>query len=381
MDSNRSPLCVALMLESEGMGGAEVVMFNLAMALRERGHRVFPIVSESKEPGARKSWLGDRFRDHRFEPHTYHRRHALEISQVRKLSALLRHRDVEVLHGHEFDGAVFGAAAAIISGRSCIATMHGNQGVTAAWRNRTALRWAFRRCSAVTAVSRVSKRQFDHDLGCDPSVISVVHNGVPVRRGDPAPVRRELGLRDGELLILAVGNLVPRKGHIVLLRALKLLQERGLAIPWRLAIAGGGASDERPRLEAFAREQELSDRVHILSQRDDVPDLQAAADVFAMPSLWEGLPLAMLEAMFAGSAIVASRISGIPEAVEDEAQGLLVPVADEEALAGALARLLKDPTLRARLGKSALERATREFTIDAMTDAYEKLYRSASAST
>jgi glycosyltransferase involved in cell wall biosynthesis len=379
MDLNRSSLRVALMLESEGMGGAEVVMFDLAVALRERGHRPVPIVSESDKPGGAKSWLGEKFRDNGFKPHTYHFRHALEVGQVRKLGALLRQQEMEVLHGHEFDGTVYGAAAAAIAGRACIATLHGNQTMTAAWPKRAALRWAFRSCHAVTAVSQVTKGQFDQDLGCDPGAISVVRNGVPVRRGDAAPVRRELGVREGELLILAVGNLIPRKGHIVLLQALQHLCARGLTASWHLAIAGVGAGDERPRLEAFARENGLSERVHILGQREDIPDLQAAADVFAMPSLWEGFPLAILEAMLAGTAIVASRVSGIPEAVEEEVQGVLVPPGDVEALAGALARVLADPVLRASLANGARERAEREFTIDAMTDAYESLYRSACA--
>jgi glycosyltransferase involved in cell wall biosynthesis len=114
--------------------------------------------------------------------------------------------------------------------------------------------------------------------------------------------------------------------------------------------------------------------MHILLSRDDVPSLQAAADVFCMPSLWEALPLAVLEAMFASTAIVASETSGIPEAITNEREGLLVPAGDDAALAAALRRVLESPAERARLATAALHRARAEFTIGSMADAYERLY-------
>ena len=118
-----------------------------------------------------------------------------------------------------------------------------------------------------------------------------------------------------------------------------------------------------------------SDRVTLLGQRWDVYDLHAAADIFVMPSLWEGLPLALLEAMHAGTAIVASRTSGIPEAITDGVDGLLTPPGDEVALRDALVRLLPDASERARLGAAALARARSKFSLDRMTDEYEALYR------
>src|SRR5581483_746525 len=161
--------------------------------------------------------------------------------------------------------------------------------------------------------------------------------------------------------------------------ALARLEAEGLGVPWRLAIAGGRGGPERDRLAAFAAEHRMSDRVHLLLKRDDVPDLNAAADVFCMPSLWEGLPLALLEAMLAGKAIVASAASGIHEAIADGEQGLLVPPGDDAALAHALGKVLLDPNLRARLGEAARRRAEAEFTIERMADRYERLYADALA--
>jgi glycosyltransferase involved in cell wall biosynthesis len=118
----------------------------------------------------------------------------------------------------------------------------------------------------------------------------------------------------------------------------------------------------------------LEDRVHIVMGRDDIPNLQALADIFAMPSLWEGLPLALLEAMVAGTAIVASAAGGIPEAITDGREGILVPPGDLQALTSGLRRLLDDHTLRDEFGKAAARRAREEFTVEVMADQYLTLY-------
>jgi glycosyltransferase involved in cell wall biosynthesis len=117
--------------------------------------------------------------------------------------------------------------------------------------------------------------------------------------------------------------------------------------------------------------------VHLLGHRDDVADLLAAADLFAMPSLFEGLPLAVLEAMFAGTPVVASAVGGIPEAVRDGLEGRLVPAGAVGPLSEVLAELLSDADRRAALGKAARQRAESEFTISHMADAYERLYTGA----
>src|SRR5262249_21470882 len=126
----------------------------------------------------------------------------------------------------------------------------------------------------------------------------------------------------------------------------------------------------------FAAEHGLT-RVHFLGHREDVPDILAAADVWVMPSLSEGLPLALLEAMFAGKAIAASAVGGIPEVIVAEQHGLLVPPRDPMALAASLGRLLGSAELRATLGRAAKERATTQFSVAHMTDDYERLYAEA----
>lgn len=365
---------IALMLESDGPGGAEIVVFDMAQELRARGHDVVPI-----GPAAGEGWLGGKLRAAGFEPETYAEGRPPDPRVVRQLVEIVRRRGIELIHAHEFTMAVYGAAASWWTGVPQVVTMHGNMTMTDVWRRRTALRLAFGQSHSVTGVSDATKEQLDRDLGLAPGVLGVIRNGIPVRRGDAGPIREELGVKPDELLIIAVGNLDERKGHIFLLQALAELQAAGLSRPWRLAIAGGRGGPQRPVLEAFAAEHGFADRVHILSHRDDIPDLQTAADIFVMPSLWEGLPLALLEALLGRTAVIASACSGIPEAIEDGVGGLLVPPGDSHALACALERLLTDDEARDRIAASGQQRALSEFTIGVMIDAYERLYAAALA--
>ncbi|MEJ2538497.1 MAG: glycosyltransferase family 4 protein [Gemmatimonadota bacterium] len=357
------------MLESDGPGGAEVVMFQLSEELRRKGHEVVHV-----GPEAGVGWLGDRFRQAGFPSETFRLRRAVDFRCLNELTETLRKARVDVVHSHEFTMCVYGAAAARRLGIPHVTTMHGNQTMMDALRRRVALRWAFRRARMVVGCSDATRDVVEEGLGLSPGTVHSIRNGVPERPGRREPVRRELGLSEDELLVAAVGNVVPRKGHLVLLQALALLEDDGLDVPWRVVVAGA-KRDATADIEALVAERGWGERVHLLGARDDVPDLLAAADVFSMPSLWEGLPLAVLEAMFAGLPIVASRTSGIPEAIDSDRVGLLATPGDVPELAEHLGAVLRDPELRDRLGSAARERAHQEFTVSVMADRYLASYR------
>lgn len=362
---------VALMLESDGPGGAENMLLQLAEELQRRGYGVCPVL-----PAKGLGWLAAECRKRGFEPETFSLRRPLDWRCLRGLIEVLRRREVDVVHSHEFTMAFYGAAAARWLRKPHVITMHGGQRVLSHWRRRIAFRWAMRRSRAVAAVSGATRQLFLDALHLTPDAITVVHNGiVPPPPGNPAAVRRELGLAEGEVLIVSVGNLYPVKGHAVLLEALVRLAERTDLPPWRMALAGRGRETEP--LKRFAEEHGLGRRIHFLGHRADVPDILAAADVWVMPSLSEGLPLALLEAMFAGKAIVASAVGGIPEVIVSERDGLLVPPRDPAALAAALGRVIASPDVRAALGRAARERAASGFSVAHMTDDYERLYAEA----
>jgi glycosyltransferase involved in cell wall biosynthesis len=367
-------LRIAMMLESDGPGGAEMMVFRLAQELRQRGHTVVPV-----GPAKGIGWLGDLFRGAGVSPEVFRLRRPVDPECVRSLVQLFRQHRIDAVHSHEFTMAVYGAAAARLLNIPHVITMHGGLKVCRALRRRVALRWAMRNSDHTVMVSRATQRQFATDLGLDEARFTVVPNGVPLNLGDAARPRLEFGIGEHECVLVAVGTLERHKGHQVLLDAIASLVRGGLATPWRLIIAGGRGGDQHESLLRFVRAEGLDERVHIVTNRSDVPDLLALADVFVMPSIWEGLPMALLEAMVVGKAIVASATAGIPEAIADGRDGLLVPPGDVGRLAEALRALLTDPARRAALSEAAAGRARREFTVQVMADRYEVLYTRATS--
>ena len=362
-----APLRIALMIECDGPGGAELMMLELAKELRARGHTVLPVGLS-----AGTGWLGARFVAAGFEPASFELRRPLDLAAVRALTTILRDFRADVVHSHEFTMAIYGAAAAKRANARHVITMHGGLYYAAAWRRRAALRWAMRRSASLVGVSVATASALQRILGIDRSKVHVVPNGIPLRTGVRAKLRSELGLAPGELLIVSVGNLYPVKGHAVLIDALARLRDR---TGWRLAIAGRG--EEEGRLRAQAATAGIGERVHLLGFRDDVADILAAADLFTMPSLSEGLPLALVEAMSFGLPVVVTGVGGVPEVVTDGAEGMLVPPSDAGALAAALGALLADAPRRQKMGEAARTRALRDYALSTMADRYERLYRGA----
>ena len=218
------------------------------------------------------------------------------------------------------------------------------------------------------AVSRQVAAQLRERFGVRADKITQVPNAVALdrfpRAVSPAPARPT----DPAVphTVLTVARLDPQKGLHDLVAAAALVPEA------RVMVVGEGP--ERPALETEIARLGLGDRVHLLGFRSDVPDLLAASDLFVLPSLFEGLPLSILEAMAAGKPVVATAIGGNDEAVVDGATGLLVPPGDPQALADAIRALLRDPERRRRLGEAGRRRAEAEFSATAMVRRVAAVY-------
>lgn len=220
------------------------------------------------------------------------------------------------------------------------------------------------------AVSRDVAQELAERFRWPREKIVVGYNAVEVERfggGPPSGLRERLGASAGRPLVLTAARLDAQKGHPVLLRAAVELPEADFLL--------AGEGPDRAKLEALAVELGVAERVRFLGRRDDIAELLAAADVFALPSLYEGSSLAVLEAMAARRPVVSSAIGGTDELIDDDRDGLLVPPGDAAALAAALRRLFSDRELRESLAAAARARVERDFTPLAMTRRVEAVYR------
>ncbi len=225
--------------------------------------------------------------------------------------------------------------------------------------NRALLRSSMARGEQLVAVSQASYDALPASL--QKRATTVVHgvdlavsDSLLARRAElSALVRSELGVDDDELLFITVANLRPEKGYDVLMEAAKAVAD--CDPPIRVAAVGRGPLADA--LRARHLELGLGDRFQFLGQRDDVLQLLVGSDAFVLASHHEGLPVALMEATSVGLPIVASRVGGVPQVLEDEVDALLVPPGDPALLAQAMKRLASDPELRDRLGRQAKSRS------------------------
>ncbi|HZO25923.1 MAG TPA: glycosyltransferase [Chloroflexota bacterium] len=292
-----------------------------------------------------------------------------------RMVRLLQRERPDVVHTFLIVAGIYGRLAAFAAGVPLV--LAAEQNVYARKPRRHALmeRALASRTYRVVACCDVVGRFYQQQVGIPRSKIEVIYNAVRFgprpRPTDTETARFALRLPPDALVLGTLGRLTAQKGQRILLQAIATLSRD---LP-DLVLFLAGAGPLREALEAEAARLGLADRVRFLGVRRDRATLYAAMDVFVLPSRWEGLSLALVEAMGAGRAIVATNVGGNPEVVHDGQTGLLVPPDDPTALAGALGKLARDRALRTSLGDAAAVDARARFSIDQHVAQLSALYR------
>lgn len=235
------------------------------------------------------------------------------------------------------------------------------------WANRLTGRWD----DAVLAVTDESRRSMRGPMAARAETLAhgIDVGAVSALRAQRAAVRAELGIDDEEWVVGTIANFREQKDYPNLLAAARLLTDRG--VPVRFVAVGQGPLETEMRRRSD--ELGLADRVIFTGFRDDAARVMAAVDVFTLASKWEGLPVALMEALALGLPVVATNVGGVGEAMHDDVDGLLVPPGDAEALADALQRVFADGELRRRLADAASCRAS-EFDVSRAVHRIEEVY-------
>ena len=359
---------IALVIDHAFGGGAEKVVEDLAVSLVGRGHRVLLCHTRTPpEPQEQRALAAAGV-----ELLSLGRTSRWRLDQWWPLVRALRQERVDVLNAHLPGSNKWCAALrALRPGMRFVATEHSLDGA-AAYRPVQVGRFVGWACDRFVTVSDPAARWLIETCRLPAVKVEVVRNGssrlIPPP-DDPAvrAIRRELGAED-ELIIGTVGMLRSQKRVDVILTAFQRLRRE---FPHaRLVVVGDGP--ERSTLERQARQ--IPEGVRFLGHRDDVGTLLTSFDLFVMASVVEGSPLALIEAMRAGLAVVATGVGGVPELAPHRECALLVAPGDAGGLSDAMASLLRDAPLRAALGEAARVRATRDLGWERVVDEWSALF-------
>lgn len=375
-----SSLRVLSVIETLGRGGAEQVLVNGLPALQKRGHPC--AVAVLRPPYT----LAPDLEAAGIPVHALNLNHRWNLPQgVSRLVRVAGRFRATIIHGHLFFGGVYTALTRGLLPSARRAVTFHNLGYDSYPANTT-WRKVRKRIDAhlmrhgidgLVAPSRPVARHYEDHLRLPP--VEVIPNPLCLDGVDVAPapskakVLASIGVSGDAFTVIFPGRLVPEKGHRFFLQALALLHARRIRL--RAIIIGDG-----PLQAELAAEVKSQDLEEMVSLHPAVPHAQllalvAAADILVMASTHEGFGLAAAEAMALGKAVVATRVGGIPELIEDGKTGLLVPPADPHALAERIAQVRADEALRERLGQEGRRRTSEELSADILALRWETYYR------
>lgn len=306
-----------------------------------------------------------------------------------RLLRLLRREPVDLIHSHLFGANVLGRIAGRIRGIPVISSLHCPDYEATLFQDNPRMSraklWVLRLFDRLTcriadpefvSVSEYVKQSSVRHLGLAPDRVSVIYNAIDPQLFEPAPqeglLRPKLAIPSTSPVVLCIARLNPLKGVRYLVEAVPLLVRK---CPGVFVLLVGATAQEPLRTHtAFLKSHGVASHVRFLGIQSDVRPFLNLCDVFVLPSLAEGLGIALVEAMAAGKACVATRVSALPEVVADGRSGILVEPANSSALAQAIMRLLDDPSLRARMGAEGRKIVLERFNADRNVPELESLY-------
>ena len=270
-----------------------------------------------------------------------------------------------ILHSSLFHANLLGRIIGRLTDVPIIVCSERTMAMESEWRY-VINRWTIGMVDRVTAVSDNVHDFCISQIGLPADKLTVIHNGVDLPNKSASDARAELGLPPDGVVIGAVSRLYAVKGVQFLVRALVDTEAQYLVII--------GDGPQRPTLELLADRLGVADRIHWAGHRPNARNLMPAFDLFVQPSLHEGMPNTVLEAMAAGLPVVATAVGGTPEAVIDGSTGLLVPPKDPHALSVAISRLVASPELRRTMGNAGRARMQQRFSAEEMVQKTVRLY-------
>lgn len=364
-------------IESEGVYGAESVILNLSQQMRQTDNYT-PIVGCIVAHPDSDSALFEAARELGIEAVKVPISNSRLFKDIPSAATQLKKLKIDLIHSHGYKPSVFGFIIHLLKKIPIIATCHlwfepskGPLKMRAMiWLEKLFYRWF----PKVIAVSEPIKATLLAS-NLKQHQVELVRNGVKVAEHFPAPeqihtLRHSLKLQPTDFCVLNSARLTRQKAQWTLVKAAALLKKQGHTIQFLIVGEGELASELRTQIT----NEQVGDCVHLLGFRRDINQLLAAADVFALPSIDEGMPMSLLEAAAANKPIISTLVGDIGKLIINEQTGLVIPTEDPAALAATIVRLKDNPALAQQLAQHAHRTMINEYSSQAMSSRYLIIY-------
>lgn len=360
-------------LDSLNRGGAETMELDLCRNAAANGLDLTFVATGGGD-------LEHEFRNSGVDFIRLNRRLPVDLRLASKLRRIIKDRNISVAHSHQPVEALHLYLATRGSEVKRVLTLHG---VYAGTKNDLALKFVLPRMDARVVLGKDLAAWLAKEQGIDANLsFAVINNGVDSARllSTRRTLRTELGLAEDATLLGMIANFYAdrRKDQLTVCKALPKLFARDPAAQFVFVGSSAGAQHLFDECVSFCRQQGVSDRVHFLGKRADIPDVLSSLDLFVLSSRWEGSPIAVMEAMMMGVPTVLSDIGPLKEVSSDGSYAVLFRSGDADDLASRLIQLVADPESRSRLAAAARQWAMSQFSIEAHIANLSRLYNSLS---
>jgi len=377
---------VLQLISSSGFFGADNVLIELSKQLR---HSPFsPVIGVFDNQHNSHLEVAEVAKQHGFQVAVFPCRGRCDPRTIFLIRKFLRENEIKVIHSHGYKSNLYALAASLGKKVARVATCHNWLGDDPkmklyAWLDKVFLR----QFNSVVAVSEAVKDEL-MNCGFSDAKVRLIHNGIELDRlkihGDSFLLKKQFNIEEDCRIIGTVGRLSEEKGLDYLLNAAAEILKKCPKVTFLMV----GDGPERQKLEA--RAARIAETLHaggkaagtpfiFTGVRNDMPDIYSLMDFFVLPSLVEGLPMVLLEAMAARKPVVATRVGAVPKVIEHDRSGILVKPADEQGLAEAIISLLEDHEKAERLAEQGYRKVRDEFSAERMAEQYLMVYQELSA--
>lgn len=353
------------------VGGAEMVLYRLLKKLNREKYEpvvvsIIPIVG-----------IGERIEEEGIKILSLNAKFKCNPLIIWRVISIIKKEKPQILHSFLFHANFLGRVIGKLRNVPIIISSIHSEYFGGILREKL-LKWTDRFCNITTIVSKgAAERMIDLKV-VSKNKLKVIYNGIdlenfPFRKLEArTKIRKELNIEENKKILISVGRLHEAKGCPYLIKAMKILKEKYPHI--LLIVLGEGP--EGKKIEEQIKELKLEKNILLLGQKENISEYLNASDVFVMPSLWEGLPIALLEAMACGLPVVATRVGGVPEVVEDGKSGFLVELKNPRGLAEKIIKTLEmSEEERKKMGERGRKIVEKKFSIEQMVKEYENLYQ------